>query len=183
MKKLSTLVICLFAAITIFGQKYYTKEGHITFYSDAPLEKIEAVNKRVTAVIDFESGKVEFALLIKAFRFEKALMEEHFNENYMESDKYPKAIFRGMIDDLKGVDMESPGTYPVKISGELTIREISNPVELEANLVVDDEGIGGMATFAIACEDYKIKIPKVVIDNIAKEIEVNVDARFQPLVK
>lgn len=183
MKKISTFIACMFIAITVFGQKYFTKEGQISFYSDAPLEKIEAINKRVTAVIDFESGKVEFALLIKAFRFEKALMEEHFNENYMESDKYPKAIFRGTINDLESVDIQSPGTYPVKISGDLTIREISNPVELEANLVVDQEGIAGLATFSVACEDYKIKIPKVVIDNIAKEIEVNVDARFQPLVK
>ena len=82
----------------ISGQKYFTKTGHISFYSDTPLEKIEGHNKSSNCVLDVATGKLEVATLVKGFQFEKALMQEHFNENYMESDKFPKAVFKGQID-------------------------------------------------------------------------------------
>ena len=83
----------------LLGQKYFTKDGKVSFYSDALMEKIEAHNTKAASVIDAENGQMEFAVLIKAFQFEKALMQEHFNENYMESSTYPKASFKGKIED------------------------------------------------------------------------------------
>ena len=91
------LLVALVSFQSGIAQKYFTRNGNISFHSDTPMEKIEGHNKNSTAVIDAESGKLEFAVLIKAFHFEKALMEEHFNENYMESNKFPKASFKGQI--------------------------------------------------------------------------------------
>ena len=102
MKK--TLLFILLAAGTITSlsaQKYFTRDGMISFTASSPLEKIDATNKGATAVIDAASGALEFAVLIKGFIFEKALMQEHFNENYLESGKYPKATFKGKIADAE----------------------------------------------------------------------------------
>ena len=92
-KNLFFLLLATLFCLNLSAQKFFTREGKISFYSDAPMEKIEAHNQQATSVIDIESGRMEFAVLIKAFQFEKALMQEHFNENYMESSKYPKATF------------------------------------------------------------------------------------------
>ena len=169
--------------LTAFGQKYYTKEGVINFYSDASLEKIEAVNKRVTAVIDIESGAVEFALLIKAFQFEKALMQEHFNENYMESDKFPKAVFKGKIINMESINLGEDGKYTASVAGQLTIHGETKDVETVVAFTVEGKMINASTKFIIACADYDIKIPKLVADNIAKEVEVSVMTDLQPLVK
>ncbi len=180
MKKLLYLFLAILS-IPVFGQKHFTKSGEISFYSDAPMEKIEAHNKRVTAVLDAETGAIEFALLVKSFQFEKALMQEHFNENYMESDKYPKALFKGSITNLSEVKLEEPGTYQANITGDLTIHGVTKPLETEATFTVGEDGIDGVSKFTVSCADYEIKIPKVVIDNIAKEIEVSVNVNLQPL--
>ncbi len=181
MKRLFLSAIVMVFAFSLFGQKHFTKDGHISFYSEAPLEKIEAHNKRVTAVLDSESGVIEFALLIKSFQFEKALMQEHFNENYMESSKFPKAVFKGTITNLEDIDWTAPGKYNANVAGSMTIHGVTKETETTGVFTVTEEGINGQSTFVLLCADYEIKIPKVVADNIAKEIEVTVDVNLQPL--
>ena len=183
MKKLS--LIFIFACLTTlaFSQIYYTKSGKISFYSEAPLEKIEAHNSNATSVLNLEDGSMEFAVLIKAFQFEKALMQEHFNENYMESAKYPKAIFKGKIVNYKPIDLSKDGEYPVRVAGDLTIHGVTNPVETDAMLKVKGGKITGNAVFTVKVADYKIEIPSVVRDNIAKEVEITVDVDYQRLEK
>lgn len=173
--------ILTFAAVSVNAQKYFTREGKIDFYSDAPMEKIEASNNTVTCVVDAESGKMEFAVLIKAFQFEKALMQEHFNENYMESSKFPKATFKGQINNLAAINFSKDGEYPAKISGELTIHGVAQPVETEGTFTVKDGKIAAVSTFEIAVADYKIEIPAVVRDNIAKMVRIDVDLHLQEL--
>lgn len=179
MKKVSFLlfVSVLFFAQSIQAQKYFTRTGNIVFSSDAPMEKIEASNQKATSVLDVATGKMEFAVLIKAFQFEKALMQEHFNENYMESDQFPKAKFKGTIADMSKVELSADGTYPVKVKGNLTIHGETNEVETEGIITVRDGNISATSTFEVAVSDYKISIPKVVRDNIAKivTIVVNID--------
>ncbi|MCB0621630.1 MAG: YceI family protein [Saprospiraceae bacterium] len=178
------VALIAFAATGLQAQKYFTREGSISFFSDAPLEKIEAHNGQATSVIDFESGKMEIAVLIKAFQFEKALMEEHFNENYMESSKYPKALFKGQIADLKGVDLEKEGTYPVKVIGSMTIHGVTNELEVPAELTIDKEGVlTGNTNFELVLADYEIAIPSVVKDNIAKTVKVTANFNFQEFKK
>jgi polyisoprenoid-binding protein YceI len=158
-----------------------TKNGYIGFYSHTPLEDIKADNNQVASVIDISTGELVFQVLIKSFRFEKALMEEHFNENYMESEKFPKASFRGKITDLTSVSFSKLGTYNVTVEGDLTIRDITNQITTTGTIEVVTGGINAGAKFNIVPEDYKINIPRVVRDNIAKIIEVTVTMKYAPI--
>lgn len=177
-------LFCFFVLISMnlsAQDKYYTRNGNITFHSDAPLEKIEAKNNQVTSVIDIKSGQMEFAVLIKAFQFEKALMQEHFNENYMESSKYPKATFKGKIVNINDIDLSKNGEHEVKVDGQLTIHGVTNDVTTTGILNVTPSGIEGDCTFTVAVADYKIEIPAVVRDNIAKTVDIVVDVDYQTL--
>ncbi|MBK8403116.1 MAG: YceI family protein [Saprospiraceae bacterium] len=181
MKKL----IFLFAALLIltngFAQKYYAKNAYVKFHSDSPMEKIEAVNNTGSTVFDLASGRVEFAALINAFQFDRALMQEHFNENYMESGKFPKATFKGAIENYSALNLSKPGTYKVDVSGDMTMHGVTNKIKVPAEVKVETGGLSSETKFKIKCEDYKISIPSVVRDKIAKEIEVTVKTKYLPM--
>ena len=183
MKKITLLIVIAFFGINIQAQKIFTKTANITFHSDAPLEKIEATNSKATTVIDTESGAMQWAVLIKAFKFEKSLMEEHFNENYMESSKYPKGTFTGKIDNLDEIKFTENGDYSANVSGKLTIHGESKEVSTVASLKVVDGKINGTCEFEILLEDYKIEIPSVVADNISKTVLIKVNADYEMLAK
>jgi polyisoprenoid-binding protein YceI len=160
----------------VSGQKYFTKTGHVSFYSDTPLEKIEAQNKSSNCVLDLATGKLEFAVLIKGFQFEKALMQEHFNENYLESNKFPKATFKGQIDNYNKIDVTKNGKSTVKVSGDLTLHGVTKKLNTDAVVEVKSGKIDADATFNILVADYNISIPSLVKDQIAKSVKVKVDA-------
>ena len=185
MKKLfvCSLILLLCATSGLQAQKYFTRDGKIEFTSDAVLEKIEARNSNATCVLDTETGKFQFSALIKAFHFEKALMQEHFNENYMESSKFPKSTFKGQIDNFKDVHFDNAGTYNVDVSGNLTIHGVTKAVKTKGTLVVGEGNLKGKTKFVVAVADYGIKIPAVVKDNIAKEVEIVVDVNLKPFNK
>lgn len=177
-----TFLFLLFLGIQISNaQKYYTKTGEISFTSQAPLEKIKADNKSVTSVLDIESGRIEFAVLIKSFHFEKALMQEHFNENYMESSKFPKSIFKGSIKNFADINFQEDAEYPVIVEGDMTIHGQTNHIDAEGIIKVRDGEILAESSFEVAVADYKISIPKVVRDNIAKKVEIDVLLSYNPL--
>ena len=176
----SFLILSFIFATNTEAQKYFTRDGNINFISDAVLEKIEAKNTNATSVLDAETGKLEFAVLVKAFQFEKALMQEHFNENYMESSKFPKAIFKGSIDNFEALDLSKSGTYEVTVVGKLSIHGETQPIKTKGSLKIDGENILASSVFSIQVEDYGIKIPSVVKDNVAKEVEIMVDLKYQP---
>ncbi len=183
-----SLAVCIAALLMsapamLNAQKYFTKNGKVTFLSDAPVEKIEAQNSKGTCVWDTESGAIEMAVLVKGFRFEKALMEEHFNENYMESSKYPKAVFKGKVENIDEIDLDSDGQYTGVLMGDLTIHGVTKPVSTNATFSVSGDSVTGEATFEIAVADYEIEIPKLVADNIAKVVSISVINDFQPLDK
>lgn len=175
------LLFLAMATTTLSAQKYFTRTGNITFSSDTPLEKIEAKNAKATCVVDAEAGRMEFAVLIKAFSFEKALMQEHFNENYLESGKFPKALFKGTIDNMAEIDLSKDGTYPAMVKGDLTIHGVTQAVETEGAFVVKDGKISASTNFVVLTQDYGIEIPAVVRDNIAKEIMIEVSVDLKPL--
>ena len=181
MKQLKFLVFVsvLFFSNSIHAQKYFTRTGNIVFSSEAPMEKIEASNQKATSVLDAATGNMEFAVLIKAFQFEKALMQEHFNENYMESDKHPKALFKGGIADISKVDFSKDGTYAVKVKGDLTIHGETKEVETNGTIVIKDGNISASSTFTVEVADYKIEIPKVVRENIAKIVTITVNIDYE----
>ena len=122
-----------------------------------------------------------FQALIKSFHFDRALMEEHFNENYMESDKIPKSVFKGKITNLSAVDFSKPGTYNVTVEGDLTIHDVTNKISTKGTIEVVNGGINANSKFKIVPEDYKIKIPGVVRDKIDKTLEVTVTMKYTPI--
>ncbi len=166
------------------AQRYFTRSGEVVFFSSTPVEDIEAQNTSVRSVLDASSGAIQFSALMKSFVFEKALMQEHFNENYVESDDFPKAIFKGKITNLSSVNFDQPGTYSVKIVGTMTLHGVTQPLEVEGQLLVESaDKIEGTCSFIIEPETYGIKIPSLVRDKIAKEIEVSVKMNYQIMKK
>jgi hypothetical protein len=165
------------------AQKFLTKNGYISFYSHTPLEEIKAENNQVVGVLDTSTGEMVFQALIKSFHFERALMEEHFNENYMESDKFPKALFKGKITNLSAVDFSKPGTYEVTVEGDLTIHDVTNKLSTKGTMEVVSGGINANAKFKLVPEDFKISIPSVVRDKIDKNMEVTVIMKYTPIAE
>jgi polyisoprenoid-binding protein YceI len=183
MKKIifNTLLLVILATAVQAQDKFFTKTGKISFFSSTPMEDIQAHNKTTTSVIDTKTGKMEFAVLMKAFQFEKALMEKHFNENYVESGKFPKASFSGVIVNIGGVDFKKDGTYKVTVKGNLTLHGVTKAVEAPGTIVVKNGAVTAASTFNVAPEDYKIAIPNLVREKIARQIKVTVAMDYEPL--
>jgi len=179
--------LILFATLVLtvsvsFGQgKFYTKTGKVSFISKAPLEEIEGKNKTVTAVVDSKTGAMQFAIQMKGFEFEKQLMQQHFNENYVESDKYPKAEFKGTITNNPAINYSKDGSYPTRVKGKLTIHGVSKDVETTGTLKINGGKIDANSTFNVLISDYNIKIPAVVKDKVSNTIKITVDCDLEPL--
>ena len=183
MKKLAFLLTFSILFFTANAQKYMTKNGYIGFYSHTPMEDIKADNNQVASILDTSNGDLVFQVLIKSFHFDTALMEEHFNENYMESDKFPKSSFKGTITNISSVNFSGNGIYDVTVEGDLTIRDVTNKVNAKGSIEVLPGGINANSKFNIDPVDYKINIPGVVREKIAKNLEVTVNMKYAPLEK
>jgi polyisoprenoid-binding protein YceI len=181
-KKIFAAVLALLLVGTAGAQgRYFTKSGRIQFFSKASMEDIEAVNKTVTAVLDTKSGAMQFSVQMKGFEFEKALMQEHFNENYVESDKYPKAEFKGAVANNGEVDYTKPGSYPVKVKGKLTLHGVTRDVESAGTIRVGADGLKAESTFNLLLSDYGVQIPAVVKEKVSNSIRITIDTKLDPL--
>lgn len=181
MKTPKNLILALaFMPLAVVAQERYgTRNGNISFFSETPVENIEAHNKKVSSVWDASSGAIQFAALIKAFEFEKALMQEHFNENYMESNTHPKAEFKGKVEGITADQLKSAGTYDVTVAGDLTIHGVTKKVSHPGKITVNPDGtLKAVSEFIVKPEDHNITIPGVVRKNIAEEITVKVDMDY-----
>ena len=185
MKKLLFLLIFTISSGIIFGQtRVFTKNGKVKFDATTPSspEIIMASNEKATSVIDIETGAIQFAVLMKAFLFEKALMQEHFNENYVESDKFPKSDFKGEVVNMKEVNLDKDGNYKVSIKGKLTLHGVTKDVEAEGTLTVKDKSItAGKSEFVIQLADFNIEVPSLVKDKLSKDARISVDMVYGPL--
>ena len=183
MKRVSFAIalILISANILMAQDKIFTKTGTINFDASGEMETIAAVNKKATCVVDTKTGAMEFAVLMKAFTFEKALMEEHFNENYIESDTYPKSTFKGKIDNLSAINFAADGTYTANISGDLTIHGVTKATTAKGTFTVKGGKVTGASKFKVLLSDYNISIPAVVAKNINKEATISVDVSLDPL--
>lgn len=178
MKLILATIICFVVTISSYGQgKVLTKNGKISFYSKAPVENIEAENNQVLSVIDMSNGKMAISILMKSFMFEKALMQEHFNENYVESDKYPKATFQGEISDFNSF---SETTSKIDVKGTIKIHGISKPITVTADVKRLGEQFMLTGSFMLKLADFKIEIPSVVSKNIAKNVKVSFELNHKP---
>ncbi|HEY0108825.1 MAG TPA: YceI family protein, partial [Fibrella sp.] len=161
-------------------QKFMTRTGKITFFSSTPIENIEAVNNDVSSVMDAKSGELVFMVPIKSFRFENATMQGHFNESYMESDKFPRAEFRGKILNLGDVNLAKDGTYNTKVSGKMTIHGVTRDVTAPGTITVKGGKLTATSKFNVRTADYGIKIPAMTAKKIAESIEVTVNSILSP---
>jgi len=173
-------LIVLFSLLSVFtaqAQKFQSEESYIKFYSSAPLEDIEAVNRTGRSIIDLEKGEIVYSVKIKDFKFDKSLMQEHFNENYLESDKYPNSTLSGKILDWNGND----GKQKVRVTGKLDIHGISKDVQLVGTIDYSEDKVTIESVFWVELKDYKIKIPKAVFYNIAEKVEVTIKFEYKPI--
>ena len=168
------LFILIFVSVPIFGQKYYTKTGITEFKASVDtFEPIKAINNSTSVILNVTTGDIASLLFVKAFNFRVGLMQEHFNENYMDSDKFPKATFRGAFEKFDFSKFSESTTYPLK--GTLTIRGVEKNIETTATLSKKGNHIMMQATFIVRPEDFQIKIPKIVRNKIAKTVNIYLD--------
>jgi polyisoprenoid-binding protein YceI len=180
MKKLTILVIILAAAYyNCSAQAYFTKNGRISFFSSTPMEDIKADNNQVISVMNTATGDIQFSLLNNAFHFKKALMEEHFNADYIESAKFPKSTFKGTISNVSSVNFNSDGTYQVTVSGSLTIHGVTKTISVPGTITVSGGKISAVSKFNIRPKDYNISIPAAVRNNIAESVEVTISCQYE----
>lgn len=163
------------------SQVYVASSSEISFFSEAPQENIEALNKKSSSLLNTKTKQLVFQVPIGAFDFEKDLMEEHFNENYMETEKYPKATFNGTIKE--GVDFEKDGIYKAQVSGKLTIHGVTKDRSIDGEITVKDGAISLKSQFAVKLEEHNVAIPKVVVLKIAEEVLVTIKAAYSPYKK
>jgi hypothetical protein len=177
---LSTFFFFLCLQLVQSQERYLTKDGKVTFFSKAPIEDITAGNDQVLSIIDTNKGAMAISILMKSFLFEKALMQEHFNENYVESDKFPKATFKGTILNFSNIS-SAPSKFQVR--GILTIHGESKEITIEGLFSKTGSGITATGDFTINLDDFKVKIPAIVAKNIAKNIKISFDFNHQPFQK
>lgn len=173
MNRFTIILLLLLLALQIRAQRFIANNGEITFFSEAPLEDISAVNKKVSAVFDLTNNDLVFQLKISDFIFPKALMQEHFNENYLESDIYPKSTFVGSVLENKNGQ--------TTVVGDLKIHGVSNRVKVDGIMIHRKESVSISAQFAVSLEDYNIKIPKIVMYKVAEEIDVKVNIELKEI--
>lgn len=173
---LTALLICF--GTGLHAQKYFTKNGHISFFSKTSLENIKADNNQVINVLNIQTGEIQFSLIVRNFHFAKSLMEVHFNENYMESSKYPNAGFKGIITNLKDIYFNNDGIYNASVTGDMTIHGVVKKINITGTITVTGGKISLSAKFFIKLSDYNISIPKLVIDKVAEAVEVTVLSNF-----
>ena len=184
MKRIITLIaIAAMAAGQVSAQKFFTRSASITFFSTTPVEDIEAKNHQVNTIVDLSSGQVAFTALMKSFEFKKALMQEHFNEKYVESEKFPKATFKGKISSPAIEDLEKDGEHQATVSGDLTIHGVTKPYTAEGTITKNGESLTLNSVFDITIADFDISIPGPVKDKIAEKVKTTVVAECKPYKK
>ncbi|HET9824863.1 MAG TPA: YceI family protein [Chitinophagaceae bacterium] len=183
MKTLNIVMLLLLFSPAVHSQeKYFTKTGKIFFRcAKSPLERVEATNKSTTCVLDTKTGNMQFAVMMKGFEFEKAMMQEHFNENYVESTKFPRSDFKGQIVNNSEINYSKDGTYPARVKGKLQIHGEIKDVEATGTILIKDGKIVSNAVFTVLLSDYNISIPSLVSDKISNTVNITVDCSLEPL--
>jgi hypothetical protein len=176
-----TIVLSLFTSFIYAQGKFYTKTGKISFFSATPLENINAVNKSAVCLLDSKTGDLQFAVLLKGFEFKKALMQEDFNRDYVESNKFPKSEFKGQVTNNSSVNYSVNGTYNAEVKGKLSMHGRTKDITANGTVTVKDGKIILNAVFNILLADFDIRVPKMYLDNIAKSIKTTVECTLDPI--
>lgn len=182
MKKLILLTGCLLLSFHGFAQDVFScRNTRLSFFSSAPLEDIEAKTDKAVSAINVKTKAIYFKVPVNTFQFRKKLMQEHFNQNYLESDKYPFSEFKGKIVDV--VDLTKDGTYQVTVEGTLSLHGVDKTYREKGTITVQGGNITAGATFQVHIADHKIDIPTIVVKNIAEVVAVTVNAAYTAVGK
>lgn len=180
--KYIALILLVWLGVNQAGQDTYVcKNAKISLFSKAPLEDIDAHSTTGTSVFNTSTGDLAFSVPIRSFQFQKSLMQEHFNENYMESEKYPNASFHGKVQEK--IDVSKDGTYPVTATGTLEVHGVKQSRTIKGNISLNKGTLTMTSEFIVMCKDHNIEIPKLVFQKIAESIQVKVDATYSPYKK
>lgn len=179
MKPVSLISVIVFAFSSASGQqRFFAEKSHIAFFSDAVVQDITATNDKISSIIDVVNGEIAFLMSVKDFQFENKLMQTHFNEKYIESDKFPKSSFQGKI---SGFNFNDGGKQQVKATGKLTIHGVTQSIEVPGTIEVNGSRILLKSKFMVKLVDYNIKVPQIVWQNISQQVEVSLDFAYRPL--
>lgn len=179
MKYIAIILLAWMCSFQAGQDLYACKNARISLFSSAPIEDIAAASTSGTSVLNTATGDVAFSVNISSFKFKKSLMQEHFNSEYLESDTYPKATFKGKIQ--QSINGLQNGTHPVTATGELEVHGIKQNRTLQGSITVNNGSISLASEFMVKCADHNIKIPKIVFHNIAESIKINVNAIYTPV--
>ncbi|MEJ8757162.1 YceI family protein [Pontibacter sp. H259] len=175
----ATLILCTGYTLLRPVQLYRITEGKIHFKSDAPLELIEASSTKLKGLIKTEDQTFAFSVANESFEgFNSALQREHFNENYMESNRYPNCTFSGKI--IEPVDFTKNGMYSVRAKGKLSVHGVDVERIIKSTITIKDGEIKVNSSFIVPLQEHNITIPKVVYQKIAEEINVEISATLTP---
>ena len=179
MKRLLLLFTLIFSQQVLISQQFYTDKGVTKFDgSKAAFEPIKASNKNTVSIIDSSNGQIAAVILISEFDFRLGLMQEHFNENYLESNVYPKSTFEGQIKNFSLNELNQDFKEH-EIKGVLTIKGINNDIVTKAKIRKIDEKIELSSSFSVMLSDYKVKIPKIVFKKIDEEVKINLNFVYE----
>lgn len=181
MKKIMLLLLLAVITKMTTAQIYIAKACEITFFSASPLENIEATNKACKPIINTATNDVQMKIAISAFQFDKPLMQEHFNENYMETEKFPNAVFKGKINEP--IDWTKDGEYKVTVTGSLDMHGVKKDRTIDGLVKIKGQEITILSKFNIHIADHDIKVPSLYIQSIAEDVEVRLNAVLEPFKK
>lgn len=178
MQKLFFTLIALTLCTGIKAQILVSKSVNSSFFSSTPIEDIDAQSTTGASALNTQTNDIIFKINNTSFQFKKKLMQEHFNENYIESDKFPASDFKGKI--IEQIDFSKPGTYPVTVKGNLQIHGVTKTYTTKGSLVITADEVKATSTFNVKLADHAIKVPTIVFKQIAETIQVKVTAVYQP---
>ena len=179
MKKLTLVLIasCIFL-VKSEAQIYMADSCRVSFFSAATIEDITAINTASKPVMSASTGDIQISVTIEQFIFKKKLMQEHFNEDYMESDKYPHAVFKGKINEK--VDYRTDGVNKVTVTGVMDMHGVKKTITIPGTITIKNGRIYIAAKFDVAPSDYNIKVPTVIGSDVAKKLAISLTATMKP---
>lgn len=181
MKRIIISMAALFTIHAASSQVWFTRNGSISFFSHTGVEDIKAANNEAVSFLDASKGEFRFQVLIKGFVFPKASMQEHFNgDQYMESDKFPKGEFKGVIANRSAIDFKKDGVYKVDVEGDLTMHGITKKVKVPGTITIKNGTPLANAVFMVNRTDFGITVPSFTAAKIAEQIEVTVNCSYEP---
>jgi hypothetical protein len=182
MKKiLLSLAVILGLYNTAFSQIYNCTNGNISFFQETPVENIDARSTRLLSILNTDNNMIAYKVNMTSFVFEKSLMQDHFNENYVESGKYPTAVFRGVINEK--IDWTKDGTYPITSTGDMTMHGVTKRITEKGTLVIKNGNININNFFTIKFTDYGVEIPNLLIKQLSDIVEVTINCNYEKKTK